>query len=92
MLRQLILLSSSLLLAIPASAALITFTLDQSTISTTNTLPFQIVALYGSTNATGSINTGNFGGVGNGSDTTSAYNWVLVTYNNERFRQLTGTA
>jgi hypothetical protein len=67
-------------------------TLDQSTISTTNTLPFQIVALYGSTNATGSINTGNFGGVGNGSDTTSAYNWVVVTFNNERFRQLTGTA
>jgi hypothetical protein len=34
MLRKLILLSSSLLLAMPASADLITFTLDQSTIST----------------------------------------------------------
>jgi hypothetical protein len=34
MLRKLILLLSSLLLAIPASAGLITFTLDQSTIST----------------------------------------------------------
>jgi hypothetical protein len=67
-------------------------TLDQSTISTTNTLPFQIVALYGSTNATGSINTGNFGGVGNGSDTTSAYNWVVVCFNSERFKQLTGVA
>ena len=67
-------------------------TLDQSTISTTNTLPFQIVGLYGSTNATGSINTGNFGGVGNGSDTTSAYNWVIVSFNNERYKQLTGVA
>jgi hypothetical protein len=67
-------------------------TLDQSTISTTNTLPFQIVALFGSTNATGDINTGNFGGVGNGADTTSAYNWVIVTFNNQRFKQLTGTA
>jgi hypothetical protein len=34
MLRKLILLSSSLLLAIPASAGLLSFTLDQSTIST----------------------------------------------------------
>lgn len=67
-------------------------TLDQSTISTTNTLPFQIVALFGSTNATGSINTGNFGGVGNGSDTTSAFNWCIVTLNNSRFKQLTGVA
>ena len=67
-------------------------TLDQSTISTTNTLPFQIVGLYGSTIATGSINTGNFGGVGNGSDTTSAYNWVIVSFNNERYKQLTGVA
>lgn len=67
-------------------------TLDQSTISTTNTLPFQIVGLFGSTNATGSINTGNFGGVGNGSDTTSTFNWVIVAFNNERFKQLTGVA
>lgn len=67
-------------------------TLDQTTISTTNTLPFQIVALFGSTNATGDINTGNFGGVGNGSDTTSAFNWVIVAFNNQRFKQLTGVA
>lgn len=65
-------------------------TLDQSTISTTNTLPFEIVGLFGSTNATGSINTGNFGGVGNGSDTTSTYNWVIVCFNNQRFKQLQG--
>lgn len=61
------------------------YTLDQSTLSTTNTLPFQVVALFGGTN-------GNFGGVGNGSDSTSAYNWVVVAFNNQRFKQLTGTA
>ena len=65
-------------------------TLDQTTASTTNTLPFQVVGLFGSTNTTGSINTGNFGGVGNGSDTTSAYNWVIVSFNNERYKQLQG--
>lgn len=47
-------------------------TLDQSTISTTNTLPFQIVQLYQ--------------GIGNGSDPTTAYNWAVVTFNNQRFR------
>ena len=31
-----------------------------------------------------------FGGVGNGSDPTSAYHWAVVTFNNERFKQLTG--
>lgn len=61
------------------------YTLDQSTLSTTNTLPFQVVALFGGTN-------GNFGGVGNGSDSTSAYNWVVVAFNNQRFKQLTGVA
>lgn len=61
------------------------YTLDQSTLSTTNTLPFQVVALFGGTN-------GNFGGVGNGSDSTSAYNWVICSFNNQRFKQLTGVA
>ncbi len=51
-------------------------TLDQSTINTTNTLPFQIVSLYQ--------------GIGNGSDATTAYNWAVVTFNNQRFRTLTG--
>lgn len=59
-------------------------TLDQSTLSTTNTMPFQVVGLYGGS--------GNFGGVGNGSDSTSAYNWAVVTFNNQRFKQLTGVA
>lgn len=61
------------------------YTLDQSTLSTTNTLPFQVVALFGASNS-------NFGGVGNGSDSTSAYNWVVVAFNNQRFKQLTGVA
>lgn len=53
-------------------------TLDQTTATTgtTNTLPFQIVDLYK--------------GVGNGSDPTTAYNWTVVTFNNQRFKQLTG--
>ena len=53
-------------------------TVDQSTLSTTNTLPFQVVGMYQ--------------GIGNGSDLTSAYNWVEVTFNNQRFKQLTGVA
>lgn len=54
------------------------FTLDQATINTTNTLPFQIVSMYP--------------GVGNGSDPTTAFNWVVVTFNNQRFKALTGVA
>lgn len=42
-------------------------TLDQSTINTTNTLPFRIVDL--------------FAGLGNGSDAASSYNWVMVQPN-----------
>lgn len=54
-------------------------TLDQSTVTTgtTNTLPFQVYSLYQ--------------GIGNGSDATTNYDWAVVTFNNERFRQLTGT-
>lgn len=51
-------------------------TLDQSTITTTNTLPFEIVSLYQ--------------GIGNGSDPSTAYNWAVVTFNNQTYRQLTG--
>lgn len=50
-------------------------TLDASTLSTstaTTTLPFQVFSMYT--------------GVGNGSDPTTPYNWVLVTFNNQRFR------
>jgi hypothetical protein len=50
-------------------------TVDQSTLSTstaTTTLPFQVFDLYK--------------GVGNGSDPTTPYNWVVLTFNNQRFR------
>lgn len=48
-------------------------TLDQATAtSITTTLPFKMVAPYQ--------------GVGNGSDPTTAYNWVVVTFNNQIWR------
>lgn len=53
------------------------YTLDQSTLTTSNAWPFQVVGLYQ--------------GIGNGSDTTTNYNWVVVTFNNQRFKNLTGT-
>lgn len=52
------------------------FTVDSATITTSNVAPFQIVSLYQ--------------GVGNGSDPTTNYNWCVVTFNNQRFRTLTG--
>lgn len=61
------------------------YTLDQATITTATTAPFQVVGLYGMGN-------GNFGAVGNGSDSTSAFNWVVVAFNNQRFRSLGGVA
>lgn len=42
-------------------------TLDQATLNTTATLPFRVMALYD--------------GVGNGSDATTSYNWVIVAAN-----------
>lgn len=48
------------------------FTVDQATLTTGPTAPFQVYSL---------LNT-----IGNGSDTTSNYNWVIVTFNNQRFR------
>ena len=51
-------------------------TIDQSTISSASTLPFQIYSLYQ--------------GIGNGSDPTTPYNWAVVTFNNQRFRNSTG--
>ncbi len=57
-------------------------TLDQSTITTVigsaALLPFQIVGLYN--------------GVGNGSDPSTPFNWVIVTFNNQRFRTLNPVA
>ncbi len=50
-------------------------TIDQST-ATAGAVGFQVYSLYQ--------------GIGNGSDTTTAYNWAVVTFNNERFRTTTG--
>lgn len=50
-----------------------TYTVDQSLATTSgSTLPFQVYSMYP--------------GVGNGSDTTTNYNWVIVTFNQMRFR------
>lgn len=51
-------------------------TIDAGNIATTNTLPFRIYSLYA--------------GLGNGSDTTSNYNYAVVTFNNQDFKSLTG--
>lgn len=60
------------------------YVLDSASISTTvTTNAFQIVGLYG-------LGNGNFGAVGNGSDYTSANNFVIVTFNSQRFRTLVG--
>lgn len=56
-----------------------------SGLGTTATLPFRIVGLMG-----GAINAGGQGEQGNGSDNTSAYNHVLVTFNQQDFRAGTG--
>lgn len=55
-----------------------TYVVDQGTLTTGPSAPFQVVSMYN--------------GIGNGSDTTSSYNWVVVTFNNQRFKQLTGVA
>ena len=49
-----------------------TYTVDQSTLTTGSTAAFTVVQLYP--------------GIGNGSDPTTNYNWVIVTFNNQRFR------
>jgi len=51
---------------------------DVTTINTTNTLPFRIVSLI--TNPPGV----------NGTDSTTAYNYVVVAFNNVSTKQLTG--
>ena len=58
-----------------------TYTVDQGTIITAAAAPFQIVDMYSSK------------GIGNGSDDTTNYNWVIVTFNSQRFaRAGTGVA
>jgi hypothetical protein len=55
-----------------------TFTVDQSTLTTGSTAPFTVYSL--------------FPGVGNGSDPTTNFNWVIVSFNSQRFRTTTGVA
>ncbi len=59
-------------------------TIDQSTLNTTNTLPFKVIAPC--------TTAGNYGFVGNGSDPATAYGWAVVTFNNIVGKQLTGLA
>jgi hypothetical protein len=49
-----------------------TFTVDQGTLTTGPSAPFTIVKMYD--------------GVGNGADTTTSYNWVIVAFNNQFLR------
>lgn len=53
-------------------AGFATYVVDQALITTSSAFPFQIYSFYQ--------------GIGNGSDTTTNYNWVVVTFNNQRFR------
>jgi hypothetical protein len=57
-----------------AGAGFSTYVVDQSTLTTGSTAPFQVVNLYSGI------------GIGNGSDDTTSYNWCVVTFNNQRFR------
>lgn len=89
-------LAATLLTAVPASAiganigfstgaggttrggGFSTYVVDQASLGTTAATfaPFQVYSLYN--------------GIGNGSDTTTSYNWVVVTFANQRFRQVAG--
>lgn len=59
-------------------------TIDQSSLNTTNTLPFRVVAPV--------TTSGNFGQIGNGSDPATPYGWAIVAFNNQNYKQLTGLA
>lgn len=57
-------------------------TIDQSSLNTTNTLPFRVVALGSKFMAAGQ----------NGADSSTAYGWAVVAFNNQTYKQLTGLA
>lgn len=59
-------------------------TVDQSTLNTTLTLPFRVVAPI--------TTSGNFGQIGNGSDPSTAYGWAVVAFNSQNFKVPTGIA
>ena len=62
------------------------FVVDGASVSTSSTLPFKIVGLYGPSFGNTSNNApGNFGAVGNGSDPTTLFNWVIVSFNQQAF-------
>lgn len=61
-----------------SGAGFASYVVDQSTLTTGSSAPFQIYSM--------------FQGIGNGSDTTTNYNWVCVTFNNQRFKTQTGVA
>ena len=55
-----------------------TFTVDQASIAIGATAQFRLVSFYP--------------GIGNGSDTTSSYNWVIVGFNQQAYQVGTGVA
>mgnify|MGYP001578124983 CR=1 FL=1 len=55
-----------------------TYVVDPASLAVSDQLPFKVVALYP--------------GVGNGSDTTSNYNWVIVGFTLQTYRTGTGVA
>lgn len=62
-------------------------TIDMSTATAAggtaiSSLPFRIVGLYGSNSNIGALSN-QFGGVGNGTDPSTNYNWAVVTFNNQ---------
>lgn len=63
-----------------AATGISTYALDQTTIATTNTLPFRIVGLWSQYAPSGSP----------GTDDTSAYNWAVVALNNTDRSSTTG--
>jgi hypothetical protein len=67
------------------SNGLSTYYVDFATINTTNTLPFRIVSLAGYSPYGSSFLAGQ-----NGYDTTTAYNSVIVAFNNVATKSLTG--
>jgi hypothetical protein len=48
------------------------YLVDQSQLTTNSSFPFQVYSMYP--------------GVGNGSDTTTNFNWIIVSFNNQRNR------
>lgn len=52
------------------------YTVDQGTLTNATTATFQVYSMYN--------------GIGNGSDTTTAFNWVVLAFNSQRFKNMAG--